>query len=281
MKTGGTCDTKLAMRGAWLAAPAVLTIGVLFVGGLVVAVDGSLPLSNYASVLRSSEFRSSLLLTVWVAGVSTLLSAIAGLLGALAFRQAAPRFSATVLQAVIVVPHLVFALTAIHLLAPSGLFARVLFALGLIHSQAAFPELLYDRWGIGIILVYIVKETPFLALLCLSVLVRLDRGFEETARTLGASRLQTLMHVTLPLVAPALGAGAAVVFAFVFSAFEVPWLLGRTYPAMLGVVAQKRFMEGELSDRPEALAIAVLGAVAAIIVTAAGAALAGRRNATV
>ncbi|MDZ4799766.1 MAG: ABC transporter permease subunit [Bryobacteraceae bacterium] len=269
------------MKGAWLAAPAVLVIALLFVGGLILALAGSLPLSNYESVLRGSEFQSSLVLTVWIAAVSTLFSAVLGLLAALAFRHTAPRLSAMVLQVVVVVPHLAFAVAAIHLLAPSGLIARVLLAAGLLPSQGAFPELLYDGWGIGIISVYVVKETPFLALLCLTVLLRLDRGLEEAARLLGASRLQTLLHVTLPLVAPTLGAGSAVVFAFVFSAFEVPWLVGRTYPAMLGVVAQKRFMEGELADRPEALAVAVLGALVAIVVTAAGTALAGRRNAAV
>ena len=61
----------------------------------------------------------------------------------------------------------------------------------------------------------------------------------------------------MPLVAPAWISASLVVFAFVCSAFEVPFLLGRTYPSTLGVVAQRRFMSLEIADRPEAMAIAI------------------------
>lgn len=262
------------MKSAWLAAPAVLVVAVLFAGGLALAILGSLPASNYDSVLHSVPFRDSLLLTTWVATLSTGVSAVLGLLLALVLRNGATQTSALNLQAPVVVPHLAFALAAIHLLAPSGLVARALLSLGLIDSQTDFPTLLHDRYGIGIVFVYIVKETPFLALLCLAILLRMERGYEDTARTLGASRLQRLLHVTLPTVSPALGAGSAVVFAFVFSAFEVPWLLGRTYPPMLGIMAQSKFTDGELAERPEAMAVALLSALIAVAVIALGAVLA-------
>jgi putative spermidine/putrescine transport system permease protein len=162
-------------------------------------------------------------------------------------------------------PHLAFAIVTLLVVAPSGLIARILRAGGLPIDPATFPLVVQDSFGWGIILVYILKELPFLAILCLGVLVRLDPSLEDAAQTLGASRWDMLRRVTLPLVLPVLAAGSALAFAFVFSAFEVPYLLGRPYPAMLGVLSQRRFVSGNLSDRPEALALALLTSLAAVV----------------
>ncbi len=243
------------------ALPAALVLLVLFVGGLLVAASQS---GGYVRLLGSPDFRASLALTAWVATTSTAISAVLGLGVALwIHRLGGPRLTATLLQMPVAIPHLVFVVSVIHLLAPSGLLARVLHI-----PQASFPVLLNDRWAAGIILIYILKETPFLAVMCLAALVRIERDYDATARTLGATHWQRFRFVTLPLVAPVLAAGSAVVFAYVFPAFEVPLLLGRTWPAMLGVEAQRRFMEGELSSRPEAIAWGLVTALAALLVLA-------------
>jgi len=115
-----------------------------------------------------------------------------------------------------------------------------------------------DSHGLGILLAYFLKETPFLAVMVLSVLLRAGPDYDALARSLGATHWQRVRYVTLPLVAPALLAGSLIVFAFLFGAFEVPLLLGRTYPPLLGVLAQRRFASIELIDRPDAFAIAFL-----------------------
>src|SRR5438045_8808904 len=92
----------------------------------------------------------------------------------------------------------------------------------------------------------------------LALLVRLGDEYEIVARTLGATPWQRLRHVTLPLIAPAVVSASLIVFTFVFGAFEVPFILGRPYPSMLAVVAQRRFMSTDLADRPGSIAVAVL-----------------------
>jgi putative spermidine/putrescine transport system permease protein len=149
-------------------------------------------------------------------------------------------------------------LAAIYLLAPSGLIARILYHAGVVREPAGFPALWNDAHGLGIMCVYIAKEVPFLALLCVTVLVRLDPWLYDQARTIGASTWQRFRNITLPALLPVLAGGSAVVFAFVFSAFEVPLLAGRPFPAMMGVLAQQRFSGADLQDRPEALAMALL-----------------------
>ena len=51
----------------------------------------------------------------------------------------------------------------------------------------------------GIILHYVRKEIPFLALIVLAVLFAQPIGYEVVAENLGASRWQRLRYVTIPL----------------------------------------------------------------------------------
>ena len=124
-----------------------------------------------------------------------------------------------------------------------------------------------DRAGLGIIVAYALKEVPFLALVATTLLARMSEEYDAVARTLGATGWQRFRHVTWPFIAPGVGAAALMVFAYVFSAFETPFLLGQPYPSMLPVVAQQRFMSVDLADRPAAMACAlVLTLMAAAVV---------------
>ena len=63
----------------------------------------------------------------------------------------------------------------------------------------------------------------------------LDRRLSEAAATLGAAPRQRFLHVTLPLLAPALAAAAAIVFLFSFTSFGVVAILGGPRYATLEV----------------------------------------------
>ncbi|MBX7220266.1 MAG: ABC transporter permease subunit [Blastocatellia bacterium] len=254
-----------------LLLPVLSVVGGLFVGGLVLALAQSLgyfpatgetafSLVHYRTVCSDPEFRSAFLLTFVLAAVATMLSAVLGFAVALAVRDLRwlqPVWR-TLLQIPLALPHLAMAVVVINLASSSGLLARLAFACGLVHSPAEFPSLVNDRYGAGIVLSYCLKEIPFIALMTLALLVRIGDDFDMVAQTLGASSWQRFRHVTLPLAAPAVLSASLMVFAFLFGAFEVPFLLGRTYPAMLAVVAQQKFMNADLAQRPVAIALSVV-----------------------
>ncbi len=268
------------LKIALLLAPALLVVGVLFIGGLYAALVQSLgylpaigrteiSLDAYREVLGSKGFLDSLLLTLYVAGVSTVLSTILAVLAALALRNATGRLGSVVFQAPITVPHLVAAVGIALVVSQTGLGARLAASLGLIGEPSDFPALLYDRYSVGVILTYVWKETPFVALVVLAGLKGVAADLEDVARTLGANAWQRFWYVVFPVIAPGVVAASLIVFAFTFGAFEVPYLLGQDYPTILPVTAYKEYRSIELDDRPVAMAINVVIAVITALFAAA------------
>ncbi len=257
---------------ALLLAPALLLIGVLFSGGIIAALIQSLgympavgqtevSLAAYRKVLGDKDFLDSLLLTLYVAGVSTILSTVLAVLAALALRRSSGRISAVVFQLPITIPHLVAAVGVALVVSQTGLGARLAAVLGLIGEPGEFPALLYDRYSIGIILTYVWKEMPFVTLVVLASLRGVAGELEDVARTLGAGAWQRFWYVVFPVISPGVIAASLIVFAFTFGAFEVPFLLGKTYPTILPVMAYNEYRDIDLAARPVAMAINILIAV--------------------
>lgn len=245
---------------------------MLFVGGLVAALVQSLGyfpavgmteinLDAYRVVLGSRWFLESLALTLYVAGVSTLVATVLAVLAALALRRAPGGIGSLLFQAPLTIPHLLAAVGVAFVVGQTGLGARLAAALGLVGTPEAFPALLYDKYSVGIILTYIWKEVPFIALVVLAGLRGVASELEDVARTLGANPWQRFWNVVFPVIAPGIVAASLVVFAFIFGAFEVPYLLGGDYPTVLPVTAYDMYRSVDLTDRPLAMAINVLMAL--------------------
>lgn len=86
------------------------------------------------------------------------------------------------------------------------------------------------RWMLGgtfwiLPLAYLVRSLPIASRGALQGFRYLDRSLEEAAAALGAHRIRTLRHVTLPILQPALGAAAAIAFVTSLGDFVVSILL--------------------------------------------------------
>ncbi|MBX3014098.1 MAG: sugar ABC transporter permease [Caldilineaceae bacterium] len=256
----------------WLMlTPTLLVIGLLFVGGIVVGLGQSLAympmiglhqftVRHYGTLLTDLDFYRSLVLTLYLAGVSTLLSATLAVATAFVLRRhlIGRQFVTFLWQVPLPVPHLVAATGIVLLLTQSGLFARLLVALGWLEEPQQFPVLVFDRWQIGTLLVYLWKEIPFIGVVVLAVLKGIGQEYEEVAQTLGATPWQRFRYVLLPLLLPGLITTSLIVFAFVFGSFEIPLLLGQRYPNVLPVMAYRAYSSPDLQQRPVALAMGMV-----------------------
>lgn len=261
-----------------LLGPALGAIVILFGGGLALGLLqalGYLPalgfsdigLHHFIHVLQDPDFGTSLVLTLYIASTSTLAAAVISIVLALSLLRwgATNKIVHFFLQIPLTVPHLVIAIAITFLLTPAGMLSRLCSHLGLISSPADFPLLVNDGWGVGILVVYIWKEIPFITFMLLAVMHNMGTELLEAGATLKASRWQRFIHITLPIIAPSLAAACLIVFAYTFGAFEVPFLLGRTYPLTLPVWAYKNFSDIDLLARPEGIAIGLIIALIVIL----------------
>lgn len=270
-----SADKPSARHLIFLLAPAVLVLLGLFGGGLLYSLLQSLGwqpllgqydlnLDAYNRLLFSEAyadvFWSGLFFSLWISAASTLLSMVLALLIVWLIYRVAEGTSlwTFLLQMNLPIPHLVAAVGMLFLLSSSGIVSRVTTALGLTATPADFPVLVRDTAGIGIIITYVWKETPFIGVIVLGVLRSISDSYDVAARNLGANRWQRFWFVLLPLMMPSLLSSSLLVFAFTFGAYEIPALLGVRYPRALPVSALRFFMDADLNARAEAMALSML-----------------------
>jgi iron(III) transport system permease protein len=94
-------------------------------------------------------------------------------------------------------------------------------------------------------LAYFVRNLPLTGRAAFAGLRQLDPALEEAAASLGARRLRRLWRVTVPLVAPALAAGAALAFLTAFGDFVVSVVLYtfETRPISVEILSALRMQE--------------------------------------
>jgi len=163
--------------------------------------------------------------STWLAALSTLLTLAVGLPAAYVFARY--RFPGkSLLRALATVPF-VLPTTVV-----AAAFTALLGPRGMVNSwlQATFgfeqpPVMVLNTLG-AVLLGHIFYNYSVVLRIVGGYWSMLDRRLEQAAATLGADRKQTLLRVTVPLLLPAIGAAALLVFIFSFGSFGIVLLLG-------------------------------------------------------
>ncbi len=79
---------------------------------------------------------------------------------------------------------------------------------------------------IGVILVHLMPTIPYMTLVLSSVFSNFDIGYERQARSLGASPVQVLTQVTLPIIAPGIMVGSLFAFLISWNEFLLTFIVG-------------------------------------------------------
>lgn len=240
---------------AGLGLTALQSLGIL----LPAASGGPTP-EHYAAVLGSAAMRRSLAFTLAVSGVSALGSVTLGTcLGYMVWRLPQRlRQAATVYKIGLILPHAAAAFLVLLFFGQTGLLASLANRIGLAPTPQNFPQILYAGDGLGMILAYMLKGTPFAMLMVLAVLFGFDTRLLQTAAMLGAGPLETFRRVTLPRLLPAMHSAFIILFLYAFGAFDIPFLLGESRPGMLSMRVYDIFFQQDLAERPRAMAILTL-----------------------
>lgn len=223
-------------RWFWLAAPALLLIGAVFlvpVGWLLLRSlsDPRWGLQNYAAVFAHPVYLRVFWNTIVIAGSVTALCLLIGYPVAYTMAHAGER-GRRFLVFVILIPFwtslLVRTYAWLVLLQQNGLVNRVLVDSGLV---AAPLQLVYNRLGVLIDMVQV--QLPFMVLPLYAVLSRIHPRYGQAAATLGAPPVAEFRRVYLPLSLPGVFTGCALVFITSLGYYITPALLGGRQDLMI------------------------------------------------
>jgi len=149
------------------------------------------------------------------------------------------------------------------ILGNNGVLNSFLAWTGLRSADHPLSQLLYSRFAVMLVLVYV--WVPFVALPIFVSLDNLDRRLLEAASDLGASRLQAFLKVTLPLSLPGVVAAFFFVFIPTVGEFVTPSLVGGTSGYMYGNQIADLFSTGFPDwETGSVLALFLLGVVAVL-----------------
>jgi len=185
---------------------------------------GGFTLSNFVALLKPLYARV-FLDTVWICFLTAFFTLIVGypLAYALVFTPNVTIKSFVLVTVVtpLFLGEVVRTYSWIIVLGNNGFINSTLLKLGLIDSPVQF---MFTKFGVVTALVHVTL--PVMVIMLAAALSHIDRDYQKAAESLGAGPIRTFITVTLPLSAPGIVAGVTTAFAWTFSAFATPQLIG-------------------------------------------------------
>ncbi|MCB1992881.1 MAG: ABC transporter permease subunit, partial [Geminicoccaceae bacterium] len=246
--------------GPLLVLPALGVILLLFVWPLLYSLVGAFVtgegwgLGNFAKAVEL--YRSDILFTFLIVGLSTLLIAVfAVAIGGYLVLGSNPRAQAILrwlYRWPLFIPFIVAGQLMRTFLAKNGLLNGMLVEAGLL---TPLQTLSFLDWR-GIVIAFVWKQTPFVALLVAGAMAGLDRSMLEAARNLGASRPRILLEIVVPQVMQTLLVGLILSFVIMLSVLSVPLMINAQTPTM--ITANMAFRINAYGDYGVANALGVI-----------------------
>lgn len=211
---------------------------------------------NYELLFDDALYRAGYLNSLWVAGISTLVTLVIGYPMAYAIARARPLVRNLLLMAVMLPFWSSFLLRVYalkSLMADTGLVNGLLLDLGLISAPIRMLQTDFALY-VGISYTYL----PFMILPLYATLERLDWSLVEAAEDLGCRPWKAFLLITLPLSVPGIVAGAMLVFIPATGEFVIPNLLGASDTLMVGRMLWDTFFNERDWTLASALAVVLL-----------------------
>ena len=209
---------------------------------------------NYIGLFTEEMYSRGLLSSLIIAGASTICCLILGFPMAYAIARSNEKIRGILLMLVVLpfwTSFLIRVYAWILLLSPSGLINNFLMQLHII--DAPLP-LMYNSYAacVGIIYAYL----PFMVLPLYNAIEKIDYSIIEAAYDLGSTPIRAFFSIVVPLAAPGVYAGSALVFVPAIGEFVIPELLGGANTLTIGRLVWNEFF-GNLSW-PTAAALSLL-----------------------
>jgi putative spermidine/putrescine transport system permease protein len=248
--------------------PLVLGFGfaLAYSFGLVGALNTGFTLENWTNLFANSDVVISFAYSAGLALASLSLSVILALIITIKFHV---KFSKGIFSYLIYMPlafpAIVAAFFIFQFLGNVGILSRLAYQFGIINSLESFPNLVNDRYSIGIILAQFLLSLPFFTLLYVSLFqTEKIEEYTQLASSLGANKNQSILKITIPILIKKSFPNLVLYFIFKLGTYEIPLLLGRSSPETISVLAVRKLQKFNLYDIPQGYAVAVIYTVVVI-----------------
>lgn len=185
---------------------------------------GGFTWANFEGMLRPL-YATVFLQTVWLCALTAFFSLALGYPLAYALVHARSMAWKSVLLVVAVTPlflgEVVRTYSWLTVLGNTGFVNGALLWLGVIDGPIQF---MFTRFGVTLALVHVTL--PVMVIMLAAALSHIDRDYRRAAHSLGAGPVRSFLTVTLPLSMPGILAGTGTAFAWTFSAFATPQIIG-------------------------------------------------------
>ncbi|OEH92297.1 hypothetical protein BFG57_02845 [Bacillus solimangrovi] len=247
----------------------VLTSGIALYAGVAAFIQTtSSGVNVYQDLFANERFMKGLTFSIYVSVVSTFFALIVGvILTHFIYKFGLKKWGKAMMWLPMLFPHFVAGYLILLFFSQSGWISSIMYQLDLLNEMSSFPNLVYDRKGIGIILTYLWKEIPFVVLMLIPIYEQIDSRLEEVIRMEGGGKWHQFKDARWPFLWPFLVEIGVIIFAFMVGAFEVPYLLGATSPKMTAVLSFEWFYQGGWLKRPDALAGMFVISIIILVIT--------------
>jgi putative spermidine/putrescine transport system permease protein len=185
---------------------------------------GGFTLANFAAMMKPLYARV-FLDTVWICFLTAFFTLILGYPLAYALVHTENVALKSAILVITVTPlflgEVVRTYSWIVVLGNNGFLNSMLLKSGVIDQPL---QLMFTRFGVVTALVHVTL--PVMVIMLAAALSHIDRSYERAAASLGAHPIRAFLTVTLPLSMPGIIAGVTTAFAWTFSAFATPQLIG-------------------------------------------------------
>ncbi|TYC61946.1 ABC transporter permease [Rhodobacterales bacterium] len=203
------------------------------------SMEGDWTIANYLRFFSQPFYYSTLIKTLWVSGLTTVITAVIGYALALVIWTAKPAHRGWIVL-IVLSPLLVSIVARTYgwmiVLGDRGILNQFLLGLGLIDEPI---QIMYTSAAVIVGLVHVF--VPFMALCILTSLDKIDPNVPEAAMTFGAGRLAVLTRILVPLTVPGLASGLTIVFSLSISSYVTPALMGGPRSGMLTTFIYQQF----------------------------------------
>jgi ABC-type spermidine/putrescine transport system permease subunit I len=249
-RTDGAAPTLTESPAAWrlpeaawallLLTPALLLLAALFVYPLALSLksavtdaDGALSPANFLTVFDryTGEVIFTAVVSVAAVIVTDLIAIAIGGYLTLGDNRTAVAALRWLYRWPLFIPMIVAGQAMRSFLAKNGLMNNTFVSLGLL--DPAHTVGLLD-WR-GVMITFIWKQLPFVALILAGAMASLDRGTIEAARNLGAGRLRVLAEIIVPQATGPLVVASVLTFVTLLSVLSVPLMINAGSPTMITV----------------------------------------------